>query len=524
MNQVLTLIIIFLAVGAFAFYFVRRQQRQRMPAVECFQQSCTLLQSLMEGMQGAVYIKDRDGKYLMVNTAFAQMIGKTPKEIIGHDELNLLSREQAEKLSGEDHLSMENNNAGTYEEEDNIDGEVRNFLVTKILHSDPDGNNMGHIGIRRDITDHKRTEDALRKLSRAVEQSPNSIVITDNMGRIEYVNPSFTEITGYSANEALGETPRIIQSGITSPLVYEDLWKTILSGKIWRGELQNKKKDGTIYNDLVAISPIKNKDGKTTHFVGIQTDISERKQAEEQVRQHQAELLHVARVSTMGQMASGLAHELNQPLYAIANYSDACLEMIRSDVECREKIIYALEQTSLQAQRAGEIIRHLKNFVRKQDTEKTSIDLNELVCKTVQFTDPEARDHGVTIQQELADDLPMILADKIQIEQVILNLLCNSIEAMCGAGSQVRNIIIYSSMSKQKGTVQLSVHDSGPGISTELQSRIFDSFYTTKVDGTGLGLSISSTIIKSHGGNLWVETAPTEGAIFHFTLPIGGEE
>jgi PAS domain S-box-containing protein len=245
-----------------------------------------------------------------------------------------------------------------------------------------------------------------------------------------------------------------------------------------------------------------------------------REQAREQARQHQAELAHVARLSTMGEMATAMAHELNQPLTAINTFADTSLRMLAAKDTDSEELKEALEGIGNQAVRAGEIIRRLRQFVTKQAPQKKSVDLNALVRDAVGFIERDAQAKSVGVRLELAKDLPLVSADAIQIEQVILNLMRNGIEAMEHASVKNRELSIRTIGTAGKGAVRVSVEDTGPGFDQEALNRLFAPFVTTKPTGMGMGLSISRSIIESHGGRLWAESKPGHGAKFIFTIPI----
>jgi len=295
-------------------------------------------------------------------------------------------------------------------------------------------------------------------------------------------------------------------------------------------ETTHQRKDGSPFPVEVSARPMLI-EGQL-FFQHIIRDITERKQAEqdiirahhesrlaeEQVKQRQAELAHFNRLSTLGEMASSIAHELNQPLTAIANYCDAALMMLRmQNSPTPDKLVNALQQAVNQAQRAGEIVRHLRQFVRKGTQGRERADLNTLVRETVAFTEAEARFEGARITLNLTEPLPALILDKIQIQQVLVNLLHNSLEAMEHADSPVRQLII-STDQIQNCRVQVTVEDTGPGLDPAIAERLFQRFLTTKADGIGLGLSISRSIVEAHGGRLWTEPASRGGTVFHFTL------
>ena len=253
----------------------------------------------------------------------------------------------------------------------------------------------------------------------------------------------------------------------------------------------------------------------------LEQEIKERQHAQEQALNHQAELAHVARLSTMGEMASGLAHELNQPLSAIHTYVQGCIRRINMGNNDPEAIINALQLTAQQADRAGGIIRRLRSFVRKGESHKTYTEINHIVNEVTSFLETQLKNKKVRLTLELEEDLPPVLADIIQIEQVLINLLKNGIEAMSGIDEPT---ITVSTRRFNNNFVELCVIDSGHGISEDKLKRIFNPFFTTKTSGMGMGLSISSSIIEAHDGKLHAENNTDQGARFCFTLPITEEQ
>lgn len=245
-----------------------------------------------------------------------------------------------------------------------------------------------------------------------------------------------------------------------------------------------------------------------------------RSQAEDISRQHQTDLAHMVRLNTMGEMASGMAHELNQPLAAIANYASASLRLIKSGESSSARVQEPLQGILKQAVRASEIIRRLREFVRKQQPNKTRADVHDLIQGGLVLIKGEATRYEVQILLELDDNLPDVNVDAIQIEQVLLNIVQNAIDAVSNIDSYRRQIVVRSYLNAGKD-VQVDVIDTGPGMDEELRARVFDAFVTTKgAKGMGIGLSLCRSIVESHGGRLWVESEPGQGATFSFTLPM----
>lgn len=251
----------------------------------------------------------------------------------------------------------------------------------------------------------------------------------------------------------------------------------------------------------------------------LQTEISERKRIEQRIREREAELAHVSRLSTMGEMAATMAHEINQPLAAIVNYAAGCLHRLKSGRSDVDELLQAVEQIALQAHRAGDIVHRLRRFVRKRGPRRVMMDINEAVREAVGFVTQEARRLGVRLRMELADGPPPVSADIVQTEQVVLNLLRNAVEALKGLPAQ-RRVVVVSTVVRP-GRVEVSVHDRGPGLPMELAGAAFQPFFTTKPDGMGMGLAISQSIVTAHGGQLWAESEAQRGTTFHFSLPVG---
>jgi C4-dicarboxylate-specific signal transduction histidine kinase len=252
----------------------------------------------------------------------------------------------------------------------------------------------------------------------------------------------------------------------------------------------------------------------------LRLEMDERRRAEEQVQQHQAELAHVARLSTVGEMVAELTHELNQPLSAICSYAQACQRLLRSGREDDlTELMASLHQVGEQADRAAEIIRRLRRFVTKAKPVQTAVDINALIREVVELTSIDARMAQAEVCFELADALPSVMSDRIQIEQVVVNLMRNAFEAMRDSEPGFRRLTVRTAFDGP-GQIVVDLCDSGVGVSPDMIDRVFDRFFTTKPNGMGMGLAISQSIIKNHGGRLWVNTNANRGSTFHFTLPI----
>ncbi|HIJ80841.1 MAG TPA: PAS domain S-box protein [Desulfuromonadales bacterium] len=372
---------------------------------------------------------------------------------------------------------------------------------------------------QRELSERKRVEENLRKLSVAVEQNPASIVITDTSGTIEYINPHFTELTGYTAAEAIGQNPRILKTGETSSAEYQQLWKTILAGGEWRGEFHNRKKDGDLYWEQALIAPIRDEHGNISHFIAIKEDITERKQLEGQLR-------HSQKMEAVGQLAGGIAHDFNNILTAIIGYAT----ILQVKLPENSPLIRTTEQIASTAERGASLTQGLLAFSRKQSSNPVIMDLNEILNRVHQLL---LRLISEDIRLEInLSALPLpVMADSGQMEQVLMNLATNARDAQPKGGSIVistematlnSDFVLARGFGQPGRYALMSFTDNGDGMDAETVKHIFEPFYTTKElgKGTGLGLSIVYGIIKKHNGFILCHSTIGIGTIFHVYLPL----
>ena len=258
--------------------------------------------------------------------------------------------------------------------------------------------------------------------------------------------------------------------------------------------------------------------GGRRHFTGFIRDLSERQLTENRLHELQAELLHVSRLSDVGQMASTLAHELNQPLAAIVNYVQAIRRMLLAEQNLvSPRITEAMDKAVAQAERAGEIIRHLRGFVQRGESDRQIEDFNKVVQEATALALVGAKESGINVRWMLSGEHIQVLADKVQLQQVVFNIIRNSVEAM-SENPPPRDLTV-TTMLVNDDTAQISISDTGPGLAPKIQAQLFQPFMTTKERGMGLGLSICRTIIEAHGGRLWATPNPRRGVAFHIALP-----
>jgi two-component system sensor kinase FixL len=362
--------------------------------------------------------------------------------------------------------------------------------------------------------------DVAAELRALFDAAVDAIIVADKSGVIAGFNRAAERLFGYAATDVIGRPVNILMpepdrsahdSYVKS---YLDTGRARIIG-IGR-EVRAQRADGTTFPIALSVGEIPG--GTTRRFIGLIRDLSAQHAAEEEAHRLQNRLAHVGRFSLMGEMAAGLAHELNQPLSAIVNYSQAGRRLAERPEPPVASITDCLEKITEQAMRAGHIIDKLRDFLRKDDATKTNLGLNEIVLSTLNLVEADARAEGIPIMTELAEDLPAVNGDLIQLQQVLMNLTRNAVDAMRDSPNSDEGIQIRTTR-LDDDTVQVSVIDHGPGVSPQLAKSIFLPFVTTKRDGLGVGLAISNTIIRGHEGELFCRRNPAGGAIFGFKLP-----
>ena len=341
---------------------------------------------------------------------------------------------------------------------------------------------------------------------------------TADGSQVLYVSPAYEKVRGHLCQRFYEHPTDWIEAIHPEDRRHlKDIHARIVSGESSE-EYRIIRPDGTIRWIWSRDFPIRDPAGHIYRIAGIAQDITERKQTEEKLRQQQAELAHIARFALGGEMASGLAHELNQPLGAIKTYTEVCLLLIGSGNLKSQPLVETMEKVVVQAQRAGEIIQRLRNLVRKAEPRRSPVNVNKLIQEVIHLIEPEARQQEVQIRLELDKALPLLFADAIQIQQVVLNLVRNAIEAMSESRTEPR-VLSLRAVQTGSDTLEVTVSDTGSGLSSEEMEGLFVPFFTTKPTGMGLGLSISRSIIRAHKGRLWVTANADRGVTFHFILP-----
>lgn len=383
-------------------------------------------------------------------------------------------------------------------------------------------------GIVIDIDDQKQIEETLRTreghLRSILETIPDAMIVIDGRGTMQFFSSAAERQFGYSEQEAIGQNVSMLMpnpdrsrhDGYLARYLSTGERHIIGIGRIVTG----LRKDGTTFPMHLSIGEMQS--GGVPHFTGFVRDLTEHQQTQARLQELQSELVHVSRLSAMGEMASALAHELNQPLAAISNYMKGSRRLLAASSDPnRSKIEGALDRAAEQALRAGQIIRRLRDFVSRGESDKRVESLSKLIEEAGALGLSGAREQGVQLRFNLNRDHDLVLVDRVQIQQVLVNLFRNALEAM--AQSSQRELIA-SNLPVDDDMIEISVSDTGSGFHEDVKQNLFQTFFTTKETGMGVGLSISRSIIEAHGGKMWAETNASGGATFRFTLPAASSE
>lgn len=378
-------------------------------------------------------------------------------------------------------------------------------------------------GIVLDIDDQKQIEEALRTreghLRSILETIPDAMIVIDGRGIMQFFSSAAERQFGYTEQEAIGQNVSMLMpnpdrrrhDGYLARYHSTGERHIIGIGRIVTGQ----RKDGTTFPMHLSIGEMES--SGRPYFTGFVRDLTEYQQTQARLQELQSEIAHVSRLSAMGEMASALAHELNQPLAAISNYMKGSRRLLASSEDPNvAKIATAMDRAAEQALRAGQIIRRLRDFVARGESEKRVESLSKLVEEAGALGLTGAREQGILLRFNLDPDCDLVLVDRVQIQQVLVNLFRNALEAM--ANTDRRELVVTNARATED-MIEVEVSDTGHGFSDDVQTKLFQTFFTTKETGMGVGLSISRTIVEAHGGRMSVESNPSGGATFHFTLP-----
>ncbi|NCS89160.1 MAG: PAS domain S-box protein, partial [Ignavibacteria bacterium] len=364
--------------------------------------------------------------------------------------------------------------------------------------------------LAKDITDEKKKDIDLLRFYRVAENTVNPLQITDITGKMIYVNKAFVHASGYTEGELLGKNPNVFSSGKHSKKFWNRMWNTINEGKVWVGEVENRRKSGDPFFTQILISPILDHDGKVTAFFGVHRDLTEKKLLEKQ-------LVHTQKMESIGTLAAGVAHEVGNPLASIS----ALVQVVQrstNDEFVKEK----LELVKNQVTRISKIIRDLVDFSRPSNYELQMTDINQNIQEAVEIIKVGAKAKSINFEMELNDSIPILPLVADQIQQVFVNILLNAVDIIIESPRGLEKDLIRVCSEVDEDQIIIEFYDNGRGIADENLAKVFEPFYTTKKEGkgTGLGLWVSYGIIKSFQGDLKVSSKLGEGTTFKITLPI----
>lgn len=512
---------------------------ERKQAKESLLESQKLLDTFFINSPVGLAIVDDQFRYSKINESLASVngltvaehIGRTPRQLMPELASTIEPMFQKVLTEGKEYFDVEISG-----ETPAKPGVLRHWMVS-YFPIKAFGGSIKAIGVvLTETTAQKRAEVELRKLSVAVEQSPAMVLITDTKGTIQYVNPRFTETTGYSAAEVLGQNPRLLKSGKMSLNAYRSMWKTIHSGKTWRGEFRNKKKDGSLYWEAASISPIRNAADKITHFLAVKEDITERKEAENELRETNLYLeLATARANEMASQAemaniaksdflANMSHEIRTPMNAIIGFSD-----ILADENLTEEQADFVNTIRQSGKNLLAIINDILDFSKiesgKLDTEKIECSLESLLGNVSAMLRPKSVEKGLDFNILRQSELPVtIYTDPTRVSQCLTNLISNAIKF-----TETGHVHVLVSLEQRAGQpfICFDIEDTGIGIPASKQQAIFESFSqadgstTRKFGGTGLGLTITKCLAKLLGGSVSVQSQPGKGSVFSLRIPTG---
>jgi PAS domain S-box-containing protein len=483
------------------------------------------LLAIIDNSPNLIFLKDSDGRFLLVNREFERLTGISRDQIIGKTDDELSKLREAGALLTNDREVPRSGEVMVLEEPATTDRVPRWSAVQKFPIVDRDGRTYATAHITTDVTARKRAEEQLRlaeNRSRLILDSSLDAVITiDASDAITGWSKSAEDIFGWSCEEVVGH--RMADTII--PVQYREAHLRGLTHFLATGEgrILNRRieiaalhKAGHEFPVELTVTAIRFE--STWHFTAFLRDLTDKRRVEEALREARDELTRVTRLTAMGQLSASIAHEINQPLTAIAANSDTCLYWLSGEEADLAKARAAAQRLAKDARRASEIIARIKALMNKTPVERAPLDINDAIRDVMKLTEVELRRHRITMLAELHESVPRINGDRVQLQQVILNLILNSIESMMLVEDRPRTLSITSRVVDDK-MVEVSIHDTGVGLGSTVVDRLFDAFFTTKHNGTGMGLAICRSIIEAHDGQISAIPGAQFGAIFQFSLP-----
>ncbi|HEX5804633.1 MAG TPA: PAS domain-containing protein [Azospira sp.] len=518
---------------------LRRQVRERTDDLRASEDK---LADVLDGVDAYIFIKGADGRYQYANRRICEFFGRPPAAVIGHDDRELFDAETAAHIQAIDRHVLDTGERSEVEEtlQPPGDAPARTLLSVKLPLHDADGTIYALCGISTDISERKANEEQLRKLSLAIEQSPNHVVITNVDMVIEYVNDAFVRTTGFSRDEVIGQTPRILRSGRTPPEVYRELRQALSEGRSWKGEFINRRKDGSEFHDFSIIAPIRQADGRISHYVAVKEDVTERKQLadelnryrqhlEEQVAERTLELRQAKAAAEEASRAksdflANMSHEIRTPMNAIIGLT----HLLRHD-EATPRQIERLRKIDDSAHHLLSIINNILDLSKieagKLQLEKTDFALSEVMDNVYSIVAQSARAKDLQIVVDTEGVPEWLYGDATRLRQAVLNYAGNAVKFTESGSVTLRARLLDEHDGEL--SVRFEVEDTGIGIPAETLANLFspfeqaDSSTTRRFGGTGLGLSITRRLARLMGGDAGADSVPGKGSIFWLTARLG---
>lgn len=481
--------------------------------------------SLYENAPDMYHTQDENGVIIMCNETMAKALGYAKEQIVGHSILEFMPEEFKAGCNAARTAVLNQGAVSDFEcQLRKRDGSLVDVLVSARSEQLKQGKALIHVAMR-DVTEKKRTERELLHFANALSQTADSVMITDRDGVIQYVNNAFEKTTGFTKEQTVGKTPRIVKSGLHPKEFFEELWKTILAGKVYRGIFINRRKTGELYYEEKTITPVMDRFGKVTHFVSAGRDVTEQRKLEQHLAQ-------VQKMETIGTLASGIAHDFNNILAGIGAYT----ELLERRGYAQWQAAGYGKQIDLLRQRGEELTRSLLSFVRREERERYPVNIADLVGEIVQLAE-KTFPKTISILGKAGTEPLWVQGNRTELYQVLLNLCVNARDAMPKGGTlsiEAAQGYLPDEMRKSLtkmdaavgdkmsgGTVQIKVSDTGMGIPFSVLNKIFDPFFTTKPPGkgTGLGLSVVYNIVRNHDGLIDVQSTEGKGTTFTIILP-----
>ncbi|WP_250493808.1 PAS domain-containing sensor histidine kinase [Caballeronia sp. GAWG1-1] len=473
----------------------------------------------------AVVVYDMDDRITFWNQGAERLYGWTSEQAIGQPIHGLTQTDAAMPV---DDIRRETLTRGNWQGElKRVKKSGETVVVSSrwTLSRDKWGKPLAILATNNDITDAKRMEGELlrqkNELRATIDAIPGMVWSSSNDGRLIYLNRRWNEYGVKLADDGHDIWQEIVHAEDFAAL--QAAWREALATSSgFEVTARIRRGDGVFRWMHIGAAPLRDSEGNLVRWYGVNTDIEERKRAEQALDRSRSELAHVTRVTTLGEMAASIAHEVTQPLAAIVTAGDAALRWLNRQPPNVHEAVQSISQMTSDAKRATDIIRQIRSMAQKRDPQPALVDLNMIVRESVELVRRELQSQRVELSAAFAEPAPVVCGDRVQLQQVVINLLMNGVQAMSGVSGRKRVMRVATRLADERHA-QLSVEDSGIGISEKDAGSLFNPFFTTKKDGMGMGLSICRSIVEAHGGRIWAESQEGQGASMQFVLPLEEE-